>query len=62
MGAFKNKGRSCSMISELFMAANQTRIVINYDKKNTVMMIWSKEDKKKIMWEKGQIAKTTRKF
>jgi hypothetical protein len=41
---FRNKGRSHSMISELFMAATQVRIGINYAKKT----MWWQYGQKKI--------------
>jgi ribosomal protein L14E/L6E/L27E len=44
-GTFRNKGRSHSIISELYLTAQRERIVINYDTKNNSMAIWVNEDK-----------------
>jgi hypothetical protein len=43
--SFRNKGRSHSIISELYYAAQRARIGINYDKKNNLIAIWANEDK-----------------
>jgi hypothetical protein len=57
METFRNKGRNHSMILELFIVANHVRNGIKYDKKNNGMKFWSKEDKKKILCERGQTTK-----
>jgi Trm5-related predicted tRNA methylase len=36
----RNKGRSHSIISELYYAANKARIEINYDKRTKLIAVW----------------------
>jgi hypothetical protein len=46
----RNKGRSHSIISELYYAANNARIGINFDKKTKLMAIWVKHDKNDVKY------------
>jgi hypothetical protein len=51
----RNKGRSHSIISELYYAANKARIGINYDKRTQLMAILAKEDKNDVKYcKKGE--------
>jgi hypothetical protein len=45
------------VFSELFRAANEERIGVNYEKKKNAMMICAKENKEKLMCKKGQTSK-----
>jgi hypothetical protein len=59
----RNKGRSHSIISELYYAANKARIGINFDKRTKLMAIWAKEDKNDVKYcKKGEIAQEVRKI
>jgi hypothetical protein len=40
VGALRSKGRSRSIISELYYAANRAKIGIDYDEKTELMAIW----------------------
>jgi hypothetical protein len=51
----RNKGRSHSIISELYYATNKARIRINFDKRTKLMAIWAKEDKNDVKFcKKGE--------
>jgi hypothetical protein len=53
----RNKGRSHSIISELYYATNKARIGINFDKKTKLIAIWAKEDKNDVKYcKKGETA------
>jgi hypothetical protein len=45
VAALRNKGRSHSIISELYYAANKARIGINFDKSTSLIALWEEEDK-----------------
>jgi hypothetical protein len=61
--SFKNKGRSRSIISELYYSTQRARIGINYDKKNKLIAIWANEDKSTTkLCKKGEIDQTVDKL
>jgi hypothetical protein len=55
VGALRNKGRSHSIISELYYAANRARIGINYDERTKLIAVWGVEEKDNIKYcKKGE--------
>jgi hypothetical protein len=44
VGILRSKGRSHSIISELYYAANRAKIGINYDEKTELMAVWEDKD------------------
>jgi hypothetical protein len=57
VGTLMNKGRSHSVISELYYAANKARIGINFDKKTKLIAVWDGEEKNDVKYcKKGEIA------
>jgi hypothetical protein len=58
MQSTRSKEKSHSLISELFMTANEARIWVNYDESKDVMDIWSKKDMKKFEYRKRETSKT----
>jgi hypothetical protein len=57
LGMLRNKGRSHSMISELYYAANKARTGINFDNNTSLMAVWEEDDKSNTKYyEKGETA------
>jgi hypothetical protein len=57
VGVRKNKGRSHSMISELYYAACKARIGIKFDEDTEQMIIWKEEGEKEVKYcKKGETA------
>jgi hypothetical protein len=44
VGNLRSKGRSHSIISELYYAANRVKIGINYDKRKKLVAIWKEKE------------------
>jgi hypothetical protein len=56
--ALRNKGRSHSLIWELYYAANKARIGINFDKNTGLIAIWEEENKNNAKYcKEGETAK-----
>jgi hypothetical protein len=53
-GTLRYKGRSHSIILELYNAANKARIGINFDNRTKLMAILAKEDKNNIRYCKKE--------
>jgi hypothetical protein len=57
VGTLRNKGRSHSIISELYYGANKARIMINFDERTKLMAVWDVEEKDSIKYcKKGETA------
>jgi hypothetical protein len=57
VGESRNKGRSHSIISELYYAACRAKIGINYDEKAELMVVWEDNDEKDTKYcKKGETA------
>jgi hypothetical protein len=54
VGTLRNKGRSHSIISELYYAVNKATIGINFDERTKLMAVWNVEEKDSIKYCKKE--------